>query len=59
MMLSTGVGTEVQKPLASVIIGGIMSFDIANASRAADYLFNFLNQNARPRCPLKVEKVSR
>ena len=25
MMLSTGVGAEVQKPLASVVIGGIVS----------------------------------
>jgi len=25
MMLSTGIGSEVQKPLASVVIGGIVS----------------------------------
>jgi cobalt-zinc-cadmium resistance protein CzcA len=25
MMISTGVGAEVQKPLASVVIGGIIS----------------------------------
>ncbi len=25
MMLSTGVGSEVQRPLASVVIGGIIS----------------------------------
>ncbi len=28
MMLSTGIGSEVQKPLASVVIGGIISSTI-------------------------------
>ncbi len=28
MMLSTGIGAEVQRPLASVVIGGIVSSTI-------------------------------
>jgi cobalt-zinc-cadmium resistance protein CzcA len=28
MMLSTGVGAEVQRPLASVVVGGIVSSTI-------------------------------
>ncbi len=38
MALSTGVGAEVQRPLATVVIGGVISSTLLDAARAAGAL---------------------
>jgi cobalt-zinc-cadmium resistance protein CzcA len=39
MALATGTGAEVQRPLATVVIGGILSLHLLTLARAADWLY--------------------
>jgi len=41
MLFATGPGSEIQKPLAAVVIGGLIQFDRAHAFYSADALQRF------------------
>lgn len=36
MAVATSAGAEVQRPLATVVIGGLINFDFANTADIAD-----------------------
>ena len=48
MALATGTGAEVQKPLATVVIGGLITRDVADPVRAAGALSS--GRRGRERC---------
>jgi cobalt-zinc-cadmium resistance protein CzcA len=58
MALSSGTGAEVQKPLATVVIGGLISSTLLTlVVLPALYKFFFRNPNQDVNCPKNVSKV--
>ena len=44
MALSSSAGAEVQKPLATVVIGGLITATLADADHSTDFLYLFFTQ---------------